>query len=260
MAVWLRFEHQGTIGFGTLEGGTSVAVHTGSMFEGARATGERLDLAGVKLLTPCTPSKFIGLWNNFNALAVKFNLTAPPEPLYFLKGNNTFLADGEVIRQPRFYDGRVVFEAELGIVIGKRCKDADEAQAADAIFGYTCVNDVTAFDVLNKDASFAQWTRAKSYDTFGVFGPGIATGLDPQKLVIRGILDGDERQNYPASDMTMPPAKLVSAISKDMTLEPGDLIACGTSVGAGKMKPGQSIVIAIEGIGELTNRFEGVAS
>lgn len=259
MTHWLRFDHHGKVGFGTLEGTSTVVVHSGTMFDRPQKTGERIDLGAAKLLTPTVPAKFIGLWNNFNALAEKLSLSAPPEPLYFLKGNNSFLAGGEVIRQPQFYDGRVVFEAELGIVIGKRCKDLEAAQAPEYIFGYTCVNDVTAFDVLNKDASFAQWTRAKSFDTFGVFGPVIATDLDPQTLTIRAVLEGDERQNYPVSDMTMAPAKIVSAISKDMTLEPGDIIACGTSVGAGKMKPGSGIVISIEGIGALSNRFEGVS-
>jgi 2-keto-4-pentenoate hydratase/2-oxohepta-3-ene-1,7-dioic acid hydratase in catechol pathway len=141
-------------------------------------------------------------------------------------------------------------------VIGKRCTGVDEAHAGEYIFGYTCVNDVTAFDLINADPSFAQWTRAKSFDTFGVFGPVIATGLDPDTLTIRAILDGDERQNYPASDMIMKPARLVSAISRDMTLMPGDVIACGTSIGAGKMKPGSTIEVAIDGIGTLTNRFE----
>jgi len=142
------------------------------------------------------------------------------------KGSNAFIASGETIRKPEFYDGRVVFEAELGIVIGKRISGAGEAEARDAIFGYTCVNDVTAFDVLNKDPSFAQWTRAKSFDTFGPFGPVVATELNPEELVVRALLDGQERQAYPVSDMTFKPSRLVSLLSRDMTLLPGDVIAC----------------------------------
>jgi 2-keto-4-pentenoate hydratase/2-oxohepta-3-ene-1,7-dioic acid hydratase in catechol pathway len=226
------------------------------MFGSPTATGGQVALRDVTLLPPTEPTKMIGLWNNFAALGQKLGLEIPPEPLYFIKGSNAFIAGGDTIRKPPFYDGRVIFEAELGIVIGKRCAGIDEAHAGEYIFGYTCVNDVTAFDVLNADPSFAQWTRAKSFDTFGVFGPVIATGLDPDTLTIRAILDGDERQNYPASDMIMKPARLVSAISRDMTLMPGDVIACGTSIGAGKMKPGSTIEVAIDGIGTLTNRFE----
>lgn len=252
---WMRFEHGGKRGFGTLEGHT-VTVHDGDMFRGAKPTATTLDLEAVKLLPPTEPTKMIGLWNNFAALGAKLNLSVPEDPLYFIKGSNAFLAGGETIRQPQSYDGRVVFEGELGVVIGKTCSNVDEAAASDYIFGYTCVNDVTAFDVLNKDPSFAQWTRAKSYDTFGVFGPVVATGLNPEELTVRTLLDGEERQNYPVSDMIFKPARLVSLISRDMTLVPGDVIACGTSIGAGKMKRGSSIEIVIEGIGTLGNRFE----
>ena len=252
---WLRFEHAGTTGFGTLSGGT-ITVYQGNMFASPKPAGKTLALDAVTLLAPTEPTKMIGLWNNFAALGTKLGLEIPPEPLYFLKGNNSFLAGGQTIRQPETYNGRVVFEGELGIVIGSVCSNADEAKAQSCIFGYTCINDVTAFDLLNKDPSFQQWTRAKSFDTFGVFGPVVATGLDPETLVIRTILEGEERQNYPVSDMHVKPAKLVSLISRDMTLFPGDVIACGTSLGAGKMKRGSTIEIAIDGIGSLTNRFE----
>jgi 2-keto-4-pentenoate hydratase/2-oxohepta-3-ene-1,7-dioic acid hydratase in catechol pathway len=252
---WLRYQHGGRTAFGTLDGDT-VTRYEGDMFASPVPTQETVALDAVTILPPTEPTKMIGLWNNFTALGAKLGLAVPEDPLYFIKGSNAFIATGETIRQPKFYDGRVIFEAELGIVIGKRCSGADETEAAAAIFGYTCVNDVTAFDVLNKDASFAQWTRAKSFDTFGVFGPVVATGLDPDTLTIRAILEGDERQNYPASDMIVKPVRLVSLISRDMTLMPGDVIACGTSVGAGKMKPGSTIEIAIDGIGTLRNRFE----
>jgi 2-keto-4-pentenoate hydratase/2-oxohepta-3-ene-1,7-dioic acid hydratase in catechol pathway len=117
------------------------------------------------------------------------------------------------------------------------------------------VNDVTAAELLKKDPSFDQWSRAKGFDTFGVFGPVIATGLDPLALTIRLSLNGQERQNYPVADMVFPPARLVAMISRDLTLEPGDVIACGTSVGVGSMKPGSEVVVSIEGIGELANRY-----
>ncbi len=152
---------------------------------------------------------------------------------------------------------RCCTEGELGIVIGRRCTRLDEAQAADAIFGYTCINDVTAFDILTADPAVPQWARAKSCDTFGPCGPVIATGLDWSQLRIRTELNGRERQNYPASDMILPPARIVSLISQEMTLNPGDLIACGTSVGALPMRPGMVVAVSIDGIGTLVQPVWG---
>jgi 2-keto-4-pentenoate hydratase/2-oxohepta-3-ene-1,7-dioic acid hydratase in catechol pathway len=255
MAYWIRYEHKGTVGFGNLDGDT-IKVFRGDMFDHPAATGETLLLSAVRILTPCVPTKMVALWNNFRALAEKLNQAIPPEPLYFLKGNNTFHPHGEPIRVPASYAGKVVYEGELGVVIGKRCRAVSEADATNFIFGYTCINDVTAVELLFKDASFAQWTRAKSFDTFGVFGPVIATGIDPMTLNIKTVLNGQERQNYPVADMIFPPAKLVSLISHDMTLEAGDVIACGTSIGVGSMKAGSEVSIIIDGIGELRNRYE----
>lgn len=255
MTIWVRFEAKGGSGFGTLEGET-VHVHAGDMFDGPAATGETLALAEVTLLTPCDPAQMICLWNNFRALAAKLDQAIPEEPLWFLKSPGSFLATGGTIRRPAGYDGPVVYEGELGIVIGKRCARVAEADIADYIFGYTCVNDVTAFGLLNKDPSFAQWSRCKSFDGFGVFGPAIATGLDPMKLSVRTVLNGDERQNYPISDMICPPHRLVSRLSHDVTLMPGDVIACGTSIGAGSMKqPENTVTISIDGVGALTNSY-----
>ncbi len=255
MAHWLRYAHAGAIGFGTLEGAT-IAVHAGEMFGANRPTGESLALADVALLAPCVPTKMPALWNNFHERAVKEGNPIPTEPLYFLKSNNSFCAPGTVIRKPAHFDGKVVFEAELGIVIGKRASGVGEADAADFIFGYTCVNDVTAADILREDKSFEQWSRCKGFDSFGPIGPLVATGIDPATLRVKALLNGVERQNFPVADMIFPPARLVAMISRDMTLEPGDIIACGTSVGAGSMKPGSVIRVEIEGIGALENRYE----
>jgi len=253
---WLRFEYAGVQGFGAVLGDT-VAVYEGDMLAGtAQPTARTLPLKSVRVLTPTVPTKMIALWNNFDALAAKLKLSKPAHPLYLFKAANSFLASGETIRKPKFYDGRVVFEGELGIVIGKRCHGIDVREAGEAIFGYTCVNDVTAIDVLDADSSFAQWSRAKSFDTFGAFGPVVVTGLVPEELTIRTTLDGVERQHIPVSDMTIKPLEVVSRLSHDMTLYPGDVIACGTSIGAGRMKPGSTIAVSIEGIGTLENRFE----
>lgn len=258
MAKWIRFEQNGKTGFGTLEGDT-VAVHTGDMFAGAKPSGETLKLSAVQVLTPCDPSKMICLWNNFHQLAAKNDFTEPKEPLWFLKAPNAYWPANKPIQRPATYAGKIIYEGELGVVIGKKCFNISEAEAGDYIFGYTCVNDVTAVDLLRKDKSFEQWARAKSFDTFGVFGPAIATGLDPLKLSVKTVLNGKERQNYPVADMFFPPHRLVAAISRDVTLMPGDIIACGTSLGAGTMADAHNVVdIVIDGVGSLGNVFDQV--
>ena len=252
---WARFRRADHVGYGQLEG-DSLKVYSGDIFDGAAPTGQSVKLSEVELVTPCDPSKMICLWNNFHALAAKLEVAAPSEPLWFMKAPSAFTAPGSTIRRPRSYDGPVVYEGELGIVIGKACREISEREAADHIFGYTCVNDVTAAKIIQKDPTFAQWARAKSFDGFGAFGPIIATDIDPMALSIRTVLNGDERQNYPVADMIFPPHRLVSLLSHDMTLLPGDVIACGTSIGVGSMKqPTNEVTIAIEGIGELTNTY-----
>jgi 2-keto-4-pentenoate hydratase/2-oxohepta-3-ene-1,7-dioic acid hydratase in catechol pathway len=257
MPHWVRFEHHDEIGFGTLDEHV-VTAYRGNMFENPEPTSRTLPLSELRLLSPTAPSKTIALWNNFHALAAKLGVPLPEEPLYLLKAGSSLLGPGETIRRPASYAGRVTYEGELGIVIGKACKDASEDDAERCIFGYTCVNDVTAADLIAKDPTFAQWARAKSFDGFGPFGPTIATDLDPNRLVVRTILNGQERQNYPIGDMVFAPPSLVSRLSRDMTLLPGDLICCGTSLGVGAIKgPRSTIEIVIEGIGTLTNLFEG---
>jgi 2-dehydropantoate 2-reductase len=258
MAKWIRFEQGGEAGFGTLEG-DNITVHSGDLFAGAAPSGRTVKLSDVQLLTPCDPSKMICLWNNFHQLAAKNDFKEPKEPLWFLKAANAYWPANRPIERPATYAGKIIYEGELGVVIGKKCFNISEAEAGDYIFGYTCVNDVTAVDLLRKDKSFEQWARAKSFDTFGVFGPVIVTGLDPMKLSIRTVLNGKERQNYPVADMFFPPHRLVAAISRDVTLMPGDIIACGTSLGAGTMGDAHNVVeIVIEGVGSLGNVFDQV--
>ncbi|TRZ64673.1 MAG: FAA hydrolase family protein [Rhodocyclaceae bacterium] len=257
MTWWVRFEQDGKERCGTLEADErTIRVHLGDIFDGPRPSGESTALSEVKILAPLRPGKFLGLWNNFRELATKLDQAIPVEPLYFVKTSNSYLDPGGVIRKPASYEGKVLYEGELGIVIGRTCCNVSEEQAAAGIFGYTCVNDVTALDLLKKDPSFAQWNRAKSCDTFCPFGPVVATGLDWSQLRVRTVLNGSERQNYPASDMILPPAKIVSLLSREMTLHPGDVIACGTSVGAGSMRPGMKVDVVIDGIGTLSNSFE----
>jgi len=250
---WVRFNHDDTVGFGTLAG-DAIQVFEGDLFDSPRPTGRTLALAEVKLLRPCEPGKVIALYNNFRPWLAKLGVAAPAEPLYFLKPPSAYLNPGETIPRP-FADTRVIFEGELAIVIGRTCKNVDVAQAMAHVFGLTCANDVTAVDVLPRDPSFAQWVRAKGFDGFCPFGPAIATGLDARTLTLRSTLNGSLRQDFPMTDMLFGPAELVSRISQDMTLNAGDLILCGTSVGVGVMKPGSTIEIEVDGIGKLVNRF-----
>lgn len=254
-AHWVRFAHADRERFGTLTGGT-IAIHSGDMYAGARPTGERVPLDEVTLLAPSTPSKIIALWNNFHALAGKLAMPVPPEPLYLMKALSCMAAPGFTVMRPPSYAGKVVYEGELGIVIGRNCSRVSPQAAGEFIFGYTCVNDITALDLIAADPTFPQWVRAKSFDGFGPFGPVIATGLDPRDLTVRTLLNSQERQNYPVADMIFQPHELVSRLSHDMTLLPGDLICCGTSLGVGVMKePVNTIEVTIEGIGTLANAF-----
>lgn len=251
---WIRFRERGAVRFGTLEGDRVREWH-GDLFDDPQRGDRTLALADVRLLMPVQPTKIIALWNNFHALGAKLNLPAPAEPLYFVKTPNSWLEPGGTIRHPGG-PAKVVFEGELGIVIGRHCKQVSEGEAMRHVLGFTCANDVTVADILTRDASFAQWVRAKGFDTFCPFGPSVATGLDPDKLVVRTLLDGQLRQEYPISDMRFSAARLVSMISQDMSLCPGDIILCGTSIGVGSMKPGSTVEVEIGGIGRLTNRFE----
>lgn len=256
MTHWARFRHHGKVHFGQLESDT-LKVYEGDMFASPRATGDTVALAEVELLTPVEPSKMVALAHNLHALIKKMNGSVPDEPMYLLKANSSFHPTGKPIRRPKAYDGKIIFEGELGLVIGKICRDVTVDKALDYLFGVTCINDVTSIEILNKSPIMQQWVRSKAADTFGVMGPVVATGLDPGTLTIRSVLDGEERQNYSVSDFVFTPAEIISHISGDMTLLPGDVIACGTSVGAGSMKPGSVIEITIDGVGTLRNTFEG---
>jgi 2-keto-4-pentenoate hydratase/2-oxohepta-3-ene-1,7-dioic acid hydratase in catechol pathway len=253
---WARFlAGDGRPGFGVYED-DHIVEYEGDMFDSPRSTGRRLMRDAFTLQSPCAPSKLIGLWNNFHALAAKIGKQEPAHPLYFIKPSTSVIGPQAIIRRPPGYTGKIVFEGELGIVIGKRCNAVQADAADDFIFGFTCVNDVTAFGILDETPDFAQWCRAKSFDTFGCLGPVISTELDWRLARVVTMLDGVQRQDYALADLIFSPQQIVSRISGDMTLLPGDVIACGTSLGAGSMKDGNHIEIRIEGIGALSNVLE----
>ena len=252
---WLRFSYQGQVGFGNLQDDV-ISVHSGQLFHDSRPTGLTLPVASVEILCPCEPSKILALWNNFRAAADKNGWAAPHEPLYFLKSPNSYAHHLETVFRPRGDLGRVIYEAELGIVIGLSGKNIALEDSAHHIFGYTCINDITAIELLRSDASFDQWTRAKNFDGFTPFGPWIETELDVASARVKAIVNGRERQNYPLSDMFFSPQELVSRLSRDMTLQAGDIIACGTSLGAMPWQNDVEVDVCIEGIGSLRNTLK----
>ncbi len=262
MERWFRFielddqENRIKVGRATPDG-QAIEIFSGeSVIDPKAASGKQVALDRVRLLAPVVPGKLICLWNNFHEMAAKIGQPVPPEPLYFFKSSNSFANPGDAIRKPVSYDGKVVYEGELGIVVGQVCKDLPESEAEQAIFGFTCVNDVTALDLINKDPTFQQWARAKSCDGFGPIGPAVCRGLDWRAARVRTIVGGRERQNYPVSDMVFSPPQIVSLLSREMTLYPGDIISCGTSVGVLPMRPNTVMEVVIEGVGSLVNTYE----
>lgn len=252
--LWCRIEVAGQPCVGRLQGET-IALCDGELLDRPKPNGKTVAVTDACWLPPVEPRQFLGLWNNFHERQQKEGTRIPDFPLFFVKLGESLSAHQRPITRPAGFDGRVKFEAELGVVIGRRCFQAGAQDAADAIFGYTCVNDVTAPEALFANDEFHQWCRAKSLPGFGPIGPVIATGVDPAGLRVRGILDGEVLQDYPVSDMIFPPVEIVRRLSQEIVLLPGDVIACGTSVGAADMQAGQTIVIDIPGIGALSNRL-----
>ena len=260
MTSWVRFQSaDGTVGIGVLSSAGHIAVHAGGLFDAPRPTGASVELGAVQLLAPCHPSKIIALWNNFHALAARLGKSAPSHPLYLIKPSTSVIGPSASIERPRGYHGKIAFEGELGVVIGRTCRAAPIEQAAHHIFGYTCVNDLTAVGFMNENPDFVQWCRAKGCDTFGALGPAIVADFDWRSASVVTRVAGSERQRYALSDMIFSPEEIVSRLSHDMTLLPGDLIACGTSLGVGSIPDGGTVEITIDGIGTLRNTLAATA-
>jgi 2-keto-4-pentenoate hydratase/2-oxohepta-3-ene-1,7-dioic acid hydratase in catechol pathway len=249
---WCRIEHEGRARLGQLKN-DRIELFDGELFDQPTSAGQSIAAAEARWLAPVQPAQFLGLWNNFRERQQVEGTQTPDFPLFFVKLPGCVTAHEKPIPYPEGKDLVVKFEAELGIVIGKPCFRPARDQINDIIFGYTCVNDVTAGHVLFSNPEFQQWSRSKSWPGFGPIGPVITTGIDPAGLRIKAILDGELKQDYPVSDMIFSPEEIIWRIANEMALYPGDVIACGTSVGAVAMQRGQSIVIDIPGIGALHN-------
>ncbi len=207
-------------------------------------------LSDLELLPPTNPSKIICVGLNYVDHAMELDMPIPKKPLIFLKPPSGVIGHLGKIIYPDTAE-RVDYEAELAIVIGKRCKNVPSENVSGVIMGYTCFNDVTARDLQKEDV---QWTRSKSFDTFAPVGPFIADpGLDVRDLSIKTRVNGRLRQNSRTSNLIFNLPELIEFISGIMTLEAGDIIATGTPPGVGELSVGDEIEIEIEGIGVLKN-------
>ncbi len=250
MERFVRFEVAEGVEWGKFEEGRIHKI-TDNPAAGFEPTGRYYEPSEVKLLAPVEPSKIVCVGLNYKE-HVKESQSAdeiPEEPVLFLKPPSALIGPGGRIIYPEM-SRRVDYEAELGVVIGRECKTVAAIEAEDYIFGFTCVNDVTARDLQKKDG---QWTRGKGFDTFCPVGPWVVDKLKYEDLQIESYLNGDLRQSARTSELIFPIPKLIGFISSVMTLYPGDLISTGTPSGIGPMKSGDRIEIRIEGIGSLVN-------
>ncbi len=251
---WMRCEHAGREWLGLVDGDT-VRLHQGEPWADPQPTGDSLPLDGLRWLPPCVPGQIVGLWNNFRAAAAKNGWAEPAEPLWFLKSPAAASGHGAQVPAAAPELGRVAYEGELAIVVGRSAHRLARDEAAGAIFGYTVANDYTAMELLNRDASFAQWSRAKSLPGFANLGPWIDTDFAPAGATLRTRVGGRERQNYPLADMFFAPEELVWRISQELPLRAGDLILCGTSLGVLPLKPGTEVEVEIDGLGVLRSTY-----
>jgi 2-keto-4-pentenoate hydratase/2-oxohepta-3-ene-1,7-dioic acid hydratase in catechol pathway len=256
MESWCRIVVDGNARLG-LRQDEHILIYEGDLFANPKPTGQQLKVEEAEWLAPVEPRQFLGLWNNLHEAMVHGGNQLPVSPLYFTKLADSLNSHHGDIPAPSGYTENVLFEAELGVVIGRECFQPTLETIDDYIFGYTCVNDVTDAEPLFENEEFPQWTRAKSFPGFGPVGPWIVRGIDPDELQVQAFLDGEQKQDYPVSDMIFSPRDAVSRIASELTLYPGDIIACGTSVGTCFMQPGQQIEIRIPGLGSLVNRYSG---
>jgi 2-keto-4-pentenoate hydratase/2-oxohepta-3-ene-1,7-dioic acid hydratase in catechol pathway len=209
-------------------------------------------LDALPLLAPAVPTKIVCVGLNYPAHAGESSLELPSEPLLFLKPPSSVIGPGAPVVLPPQSE-QVEHEAELALVIGRRCRDVTVQEAWDYVLGVTCGNDVTARDLQQRDD---QWTRAKGFDTFCPLGPWLATGLSEGEVADLGVVcrvNGEVRQRGRTSEMTFSPARLIAYVSSIMTLEPGDVLMTGTPAGVGPLRPGDMVEVEAEGVGVLCN-------
>jgi 2-keto-4-pentenoate hydratase/2-oxohepta-3-ene-1,7-dioic acid hydratase in catechol pathway len=214
-----------------------------------RIAGAPRALEAIKLLAPATPGKLVCVGRNYAEHAAELGNEVPPEPLIFLKPSTSVVGPDEPVVYPAISE-RVDHEAELAVVIGKRCRHLNEDEAPSVIFGYTAANDVTARDLQKKDG---QWTRGKGFDTFAPVGPWIDTEFDPANRAVRCLVNGAVRQDGNTALLIYSIGRVLAHVTQFMTLEPGDLVLTGTPAGVGPVQPGDVVTVEVEGLGVLSN-------
>lgn len=212
--------------------------------------GRKYGVRDLKFMTPIDPVKIWCIGLNYREHARESKMAVPDEPCVFMKPRTCLIAHGEAIKIPA-WTGRIDYEGELAVVIGKTCRNVNEGRALDCVLGYSCFNDVSARVLQHKDG---QWVRAKGFDTFGPFGPGIliARGL-PATAGLTTCLNGNIVQKSSFGDMIFSVGSIIAQLSRFATLEAGDIIATGTPSGVGPIRPGDTVEISVEGIGTLKN-------
>ncbi|GAB6036544.1 fumarylacetoacetate hydrolase family protein [Fundidesulfovibrio butyratiphilus] len=244
----VRFLHDAQEHWGVLDG-PDIFLVRGDVFGQFTVLDSRVAADLVSLLSPCNPSKGVGIGKNYLGHAQEMHSDLPKEPIIFLKPSTSLLPPGGVVVIPPGVT-TLHYEAELAVVIGKTAKNVSRENALDFVLGYTCANDVTARDYQPLNG---QWTRAKSFDTFMPLGPCIATGLDPSDLSIRLAVNGQVHQDDTTANLNFKVDQLIEFVSHSMTLLPGDVILTGTPEGVGRLQDGDTVTVEIEGIGTLTN-------
>jgi 2-keto-4-pentenoate hydratase/2-oxohepta-3-ene-1,7-dioic acid hydratase in catechol pathway len=230
--------------------GASVRQISGDFFHGWSPTQTIFPLEQVKLLPPVEPSKIVCLGRNYSEHAAELGNAVPKEPLIFLKAPSAIIGPDEpIVLTP--LSQRVDHEGELALIIGKRCSQlAADADVRPYIFGYTCLNDVTARDLQKVDVQF---TRAKGFDTFCPVGPVIETDLDLKSATIETFVNGQRKQSAPLTDMIFPVDVIIRWVSRMMTLLPGDIISTGTPAGVGPLRAGDVVEVVVSGVATLRN-------
>jgi 2-keto-4-pentenoate hydratase/2-oxohepta-3-ene-1,7-dioic acid hydratase in catechol pathway len=235
--------------FGLIEDGGPVMIY-GAPWIGWQRASPGPGVGDLPLLAPVAPRKIVCVGRNYAAHAAELGNEVPKEPLIFLKPSSSIIGPDEPIVLPSCSQ-RVEHEGELAVVIGRRCSHLAESEdPLSYIFGYTCLNDVTARDIQKSELQF---TRAKGFDTFCPIGPYIETELDPANVLVETRVNGTLRQSGSTSLMIYPIPFLIRWISRMMTLEPGDVIATGTPAGVGPLVAGDTVEVSIAGVGVLRN-------
>ena len=216
---------------------------------GRHTAGERVSAPEPRVLSPVVPSKIVAVGLNYKDHAAEMNSSLPVEPLIFLKPSTAVIGTGASIVLPPDA-GRVDYEAEVGVVIGRLARNVPADRAHEYVLGLTCVNDVTDRDLQRRDVQF---TRAKGFDTFAPVGPCVAACDLDRPIVVESHVNGERRQHSSTRELIFPIRRLVEFVTAVMTLLPGDIISTGTPPGVGPIVPGDRVAITVEGVGELVN-------